>query len=442
MKLRDLKFLLINYVILWITSFCWKERIPGWPSPCESRRWTSVSISFFTSSYKSLRALSHWVSICSIKIPRVKHSSVRCRWWIDWCKWTVKNVSRCTKHVPCIRSQALVAAQHTTRTWTNCRLTGNVGKFPLQTDSTSWNALESFMRFTQSCNSCICEASSWKVAWLSLNFCLENSSIRISWALFQFFHLVHTSHMSLSECSFPLRQFFVKSGLLSSRDVFISLVRMVNVQTTGMNLSLKLSRVETVEKICSAFLLQYFRPCLCESVISLLFKKLISCHLPLQRVWVVLHFLLELLDVSREYRLCRSEILDSTLFCVRTQLQDSPRLLGNEMNLTQSFSQGVINLWSVCICFSLLWVPWWSQHVPYLLIVQIRFKRGSSNALSRIISRRHARSVDEYRCTSCIVHLSEIVGLTTCKSIRFSQLAKRRSVSWIVAVVISMWKEK
>ena len=39
--------------------------------------------------------------------------------------WTAKNVSRCTKQVPCIRSQALVA-----RTWNDCKLAGNVGLFP------------------------------------------------------------------------------------------------------------------------------------------------------------------------------------------------------------------------------------------------------------------------------------------------------------------------
>ena len=60
------------------------------------------------------------------------------------------------------------------RTWDN---------FQLQIDSTSWNSLESFTRFTRSCTSCICDVSSWKVAWFSLTSCLENSSIRISWAL-------------------------------------------------------------------------------------------------------------------------------------------------------------------------------------------------------------------------------------------------------------------
>ena len=65
-------------------------------------------------------------------------------------------------------------------------------------------------------------------------------------------------------------------------------------------------------------------------------QELILCHFPTQRVWIMLHFLIELLDVPREYRLCRSEMLDSTFFCVRTQLQVSLHLLGSEMSLTQS----------------------------------------------------------------------------------------------------------
>ena len=37
--------------------------------------------------------------------------------------------------------------------------------------------------------------------------------------------------------------------------------------------------------------------------------------------------------------------------------------------------------------------------------------------LSRIVSRRHAWSVEEHRCNLCIVHFSEIVGLINCKSV-------------------------
>ena len=67
------------------------------------------------------------------------------------------------------------------------------------------------------------------------------------------------------------------------------------------------------------------------------FQELTSCQFPIQRVWIGFHFLLDLLDVLREYRLCRSEILDSTFFCVRTLRHVSLHFLGSEMNLTLSF---------------------------------------------------------------------------------------------------------
>ena len=47
---------------------------------------------------------------------------------------------------------------------------GTWENFPLQIDSFSWNSLESFMQFTLSRNSCICEVSCCIVQWLSLNF--------------------------------------------------------------------------------------------------------------------------------------------------------------------------------------------------------------------------------------------------------------------------------
>ena len=113
---------------------------------------------------------------------------------------------------------------------------------PLSIDSTSWNALKSLMRFTRSCNSCICEVvSTCTAAWLSLNSSLENSSIRISWALFNSPTCVNTSDLSFSKFSFWLRRFFVKSGLLSSR-CFISKIGMVNRHTTRMNLSFEVHK--------------------------------------------------------------------------------------------------------------------------------------------------------------------------------------------------------
>ena len=52
---------------------------------------------------------------------------------------------------------------------------------------------------------------------------------------------------------------------------------------------------------------------------------------------MMIRFLLELLDVPRKYLLCRGEIIDSTFSCVRTELQVSPRLLGNGKNWTLTF---------------------------------------------------------------------------------------------------------
>ena len=153
-----------------VWSFCWKkERIHGWWSPCKSRRWNRLSISFFTSSDKFPCTISHWVSACSTLIPRVKHSLIRSRWRIDYCTWTVKNVSRCTKQIPCFRSQTIGRGSASHK---------DLEIFPLQAD---WdvldNSLESFMRFTLSCNSCICEVSSW-------NSCVTFSQF-IAWRIRQ-----------------------------------------------------------------------------------------------------------------------------------------------------------------------------------------------------------------------------------------------------------------
>ena len=93
LKLRDLKSFLISHVILWMWPFCLKDRIHAWWFPCKSRRWNRLSISFSTSSDKFPCTISsQWVSACSTLIPRVKHS-LKCRWRIGYCTWTVKNVS-------------------------------------------------------------------------------------------------------------------------------------------------------------------------------------------------------------------------------------------------------------------------------------------------------------------------------------------------------------
>ena len=61
------------------------ERIHGRWSLWISRRWNSLSISSFTSSDRFPCTFSHWVFACSLLIPKVKNSLIRCRWRIDYC---------------------------------------------------------------------------------------------------------------------------------------------------------------------------------------------------------------------------------------------------------------------------------------------------------------------------------------------------------------------
>ena len=175
------------------------------------------------------------------------------------------------------------------------------------------------MRFTLSCNSCICDVSLCIVSWLSLDSCLENSSIRISWALFNsstsWILLIWVSRRALSRCA------------NSSLNLACSL-RDVSYPRLVWSISLRLEWIcplkftnRTVEKICSAFLLQYFRSCLCDLVS---FSESESLDKASFSPWTA-------------RCLCWSVIIDWTFFCARTQLQVSPHLLGNEMNLTQSF---------------------------------------------------------------------------------------------------------
>ena len=63
----------------------------------------------------------------------------------------------------------------------------------------------------------------------------------------------------------------MKSGLLSSR-FFIPIIYVIHFQTIGMSLSLKCTDA-SVKSINFTFLLQDFRFCFCEFMISLFFKN-------------------------------------------------------------------------------------------------------------------------------------------------------------------------
>ena len=133
---------------------------------------------------------------------------------------------------------------------------GTCDNFPLQIDSTSCNSLESFIQFTLSCNSCIKSS-------LTFSQFMPGEFVNSHFlSPLQFFYFTNTSNVSFSKCFFSLRKLFVKPGLLSSR-CFISTICIFNFRTIGTNLSFKLTN-GTVKKVCSTFLFQHFRFCLCE----------------------------------------------------------------------------------------------------------------------------------------------------------------------------------
>ena len=87
----------------------------------------------------------------------------------------------------------------------------------------------------------------------------------------QFFHLMDISVRVSRNAFFSLSQFFVESGLLSSR-FFIPTFYAIHFQTIGVSLSLKFTNA-TVKSINFTFLLQDFGFCFCEKMISLFLKN-------------------------------------------------------------------------------------------------------------------------------------------------------------------------
>ena len=131
----------------------------------------------------------------------------------------------------------------------------------------------------------------------------------------QFFHFMDISDASISKCFFSLSQFFVKSGLLSSR-FFIPITYVIHFQTIGVSLSLKFTNA-SVESIKLTFMPQDFGFCFCELMISLFFKNSSRSFVGI-RTWRKFDIFLELVGVLRKCLLCRQVFLGLTSLCVRT----------------------------------------------------------------------------------------------------------------------------
>ena len=144
---------------------------------------------------------------------------------------------------------------------------------------------------------------------------------------------MNTSNVSFSKCFFSLRQVFVKPGLLSSR-FFISMICIFNFPNDWNEFVFEVHGCNSQESLF--YILASILQILHRRADDLFVPQELSRNIFRFRVWIELHFLLELLDVPRKCLLCRIVILDSTFFCVRTLLQVSLHFLGSEMKLTMS----------------------------------------------------------------------------------------------------------
>ena len=220
---------------------------------------------------------------------------------LNHCTCTVKNVSLCTKTNSLYQVAAFGRGSASyTKTWNDCRLSGNVGKFVhCKLDSTSWNSLEAFKKFSLSCNSCICECKLlWKVAWLALNSSPGEFVNLHFLSSLQFFHFMDVSDATISKCFFSLNQFFVKSSLLSSR-FFIPIIHVIHFQTIGIELVFEIHECKCWEY--QLYILASRFPILFLRVDDhFVLQELFSQLLPDQRIWRKFHLFPELFDVPRK----------------------------------------------------------------------------------------------------------------------------------------------
>ena len=91
-------------IILWRSSLYWVECVWGWRSLQKSRSKDGVSVLLSTFSYGFPCASSHRDASHNIRVPRIKHSCIRCR---SRSRKTSRNVSRLTMRIPYVRGRRL-----------------------------------------------------------------------------------------------------------------------------------------------------------------------------------------------------------------------------------------------------------------------------------------------------------------------------------------------
>ena len=314
------------------------------------------------------------------------------RWWgriHGWrppCKhghWNCASNSPFATGLPLLLPDKFPGSGGTTASWL-----GTWNNFPLQIDSVSSNSLESFIQFTLSCKSCICEVSSCVVTWLSLNLCTENSSTGISWTLLN----------SSISWVFLIQDFEVLS--LSEPLLVIGLALFEILHTHNLHHPIPTAENELVVEVheCKCYenplyiLASWFRILASASMCSLWlkdrFRRSFRIRESKQRFIVSQNLLMfwgKILSAGKYFR-----TRPAFAWKQRTGSPRTYRIV--RWTGHQVFSHRVTNLWSFRICFS---VQWRCQQSTNLVIVQVRVRTRCRDALRGIVGRSHARSMEE-----------------------------------------------
>ena len=228
----------------------------GW-RPCCIHRICAPN-SFFTIRDKSPKTSLHWDSTCGTLIRWVKNSLVRHLWWIEHVTKIAKKTFPCLPDKFHVSSGMLRSRLNIDRgLWTTAGWLGTWDNFPLPIDSTSWNSSESWIQFTLSCKSCICEARSCSAAWLSLTFMHREFVNSHFLNTPQFFHFMDVSDTSISKCSLSLRANSCCNRTCSLRDSSYPQFTSSNSNSWEWALSLKFTNA-SVKRIHFTFLLHDF----------------------------------------------------------------------------------------------------------------------------------------------------------------------------------------
>ena len=253
-------------------------------------------------------------------------------WWIEHGTWIAKNVSLCPRHIPCIKWHASVAAQHRSRTWNDCCLTGNVRKistvirFYILKFSWIVHAIHPILQLLHLWSELLCHDS------LSI-FVLRIRQLSIPElsSILSFHEYIWSECLEALSLSWPLLP-AVELALFE----ILHIRNGLQFQPLWKSLPLKFANA-SVKSLQFPFLLHEFRSRFSKHVISITIKKRFRSIYRIRESEERFVAPKKTVDVIRENLLHRKMFLDSNYLCLKTKRQVSLYLSDAEMNWTSSF---------------------------------------------------------------------------------------------------------